>query len=115
MGDLIKQVEVAEPAMRLALQIVRATHPETAVAPAIVRKYVRYGASPRAAQAIILAAKATALLSGRYHAASDDVRSVAPPALTHRIIRSFQGEMEHISVDAIVQEVVGGALSTGAP
>ncbi len=106
MRDLIKQVVVAEPAMRLALRIVHATHPDTAYAPAAVRKYVRYGASPRAAQAIILASKALALLAGRYHAASDDVRRVALPALNHRIIRNFHGEMEQVSSDAIVQAVL---------
>ena len=106
MSDLIKQVLVAEPALQLALRIVRATHPDTADAPAHVKKYVRYGASPRAAQAIILAAKAVALLAGRYHVASDDVRLVVRPALNHRIIRNFHGEMEQISVDAITQSIL---------
>ena len=106
MSDLIKHVEVAEPAMRLALRIVRATHPDTPDAPAAVKKYVRYGASPRAAQAIVMAAKALALLAGRYHAASDDVRRVVLPALNHRIIRNFHGEMEQISTEAIAQSVL---------
>ena len=106
MIDLVKQVEVAEPALRLALRVVRATHPDTADAPPIVKTYVRYGASPRAAQAIVLGAKAMALLAGRYHAASDDVRRVVLPALHHRIIRNFHGEMEQISTGAIVQGVL---------
>lgn len=106
MIELVKQVAVSEPALRLALRIVRATHPDTSDAPTIVKKYVRYGASPRAAQAILFSAKALALLGGRYHAASDDVRRVAMPALNHRIIRNFQGEMEQISVESIVQGVI---------
>jgi MoxR-like ATPase len=106
MSDLIKQVLVADPALQLALRIVRATHPDASEAPAAVKKYVRYGASPRAAQAIILAAKALALLAGRYHASADDVRLIARPALNHRLIRNFQGEMEQISIDAITQGIL---------
>jgi MoxR-like ATPase len=106
MSDLIRQVAVAEPAMRLALRIVLATHPDTPDAPAAVNKYVRHGASPRAAQAIIMASKALALLAGRYHVASDDVRRVVLPALNHRIIRNFHGEMEQISTEAIAQGVL---------
>jgi MoxR-like ATPase len=71
----------------------------------VVKKYVRYGASPRAAQAMILASKALALLAGRYHVAADDVGRVALPALNHRILRNFHAEMEHISTDAIVESV----------
>jgi len=106
MSDLIKQVAVAEPALQLALRIVRATHPDTSDAPSVVKKYVRYGASPRAAQAIILAAKTVALLAGRYHVAVDDVRLVVRPALNHRIIRNFQGEMEQVTVEAITQSIL---------
>jgi MoxR-like ATPase len=106
MRDLIKQVVVADPAMQLALRIVRATHPDTPEATPAVKKYVRYGASPRAAQALILASKALALLAGRYHAAADDVRRVALPALNHRIIRNFHGEMEQISVGSIVDGIL---------
>jgi MoxR-like ATPase len=106
MGDLIKMVKVADPAMRLVLRIVRATHPDTSDAPSAVTKYVRYGASPRAAQAMILAAKALALLAGRYHVATDDVRLVALPALNHRIIRNFHGEMEQVSTETIIGDVL---------
>ena len=104
---LIKQVKIAEPVMRLALRIVGATHPESADAPALVKRYVRYGASPRGAQAMILAAKALALLSERFHVAVDDLRRVAQPALNHRIIRNFHAEMDRVDADAIV----GAALS----
>jgi MoxR-like ATPase len=106
MSDVIRQVAVPEPALQIALRVCRATHPDTSDAPAIVRKYVRYGASPRAAQAMILASKALALLAGRYHVAGADVRTVALPALNHRIIRNFHGEMEQISTEAIVEGVL---------
>jgi MoxR-like ATPase len=102
---LVKQVKVGEPAMDKVLRLVRATHPDSDDAPPLVKKYVRYGASPRAAQAMILASKALALLAGRYHVASEDVSRVALPALNHRILRNFHAEMEHISTDAIVESV----------
>jgi MoxR-like ATPase len=88
------------------LRLVRATHPDVEGAPDVVRKYVKYGASPRAAQAMILAAKALALLDGRYHVAVEDIRSVVLPALSHRIIRNFHGEMEQITTAAIVERTL---------
>ncbi|OFW31512.1 MAG: AAA family ATPase [Acidobacteria bacterium RIFCSPLOWO2_02_FULL_65_29] len=106
MADLIKQVKVAEPAMRLVLRLIQATHPDSTDAPPVVKKYVRYGASPRAAQAMTLAAKGLALLAGRYHVASDDVRQVALPALNHRIILGFQAEMEQVSRESVVRGVL---------
>jgi MoxR-like ATPase len=106
MSDLVKQVAVAEPALRFALNVVRGTHPDTAEASTTVKKYVRFGASPRAAQALILGSKALALLAGRYHVAVEDVRRLVLPALNHRIIRNFHGEMEHVSVAAIIDSVV---------
>jgi MoxR-like ATPase len=106
MTDVIKQVAVSEPALNRVLRIIRATHPGADEAPPIVRKYVQYGASPRAAQAMILAGKALALLDGRYHVAEDDVAQVALPALNHRIIRNFHGEMEQVSTASIVEGIV---------
>jgi MoxR-like ATPase len=106
MSDLIRHVKVSGPAMQLVQRIIRATHPEDDAAPDMVRRYVRYGASPRAAQAMILASKALALLAGRYHAAAEDVRRVALPALCHRLIRNFHGEMEQITTEAIVGRIL---------
>lgn len=109
MMALVKKVKVADPAMRFVLRAVRATHPDAGEAPDIVKKYVKYGASPRAAQAMILAGKALALLDGRYHVAVDDVRAVAPPALNHRLIRNFHGEMEQVRTESIVEGVLASA------
>ena len=106
MTGLVKRVKIAEPITRLALRLVLATHPDGQGAPPLVTKYVRYGASPRAAQAIILASKASALVAGRFHVSADDVRSVAVPALNHRLILNFQGEMDHVAASAIVHEVL---------
>jgi len=109
MTETVKQVAVSEPALDRVLRIIRATHPSAEEAPPVVRKYVQYGASPRAAQAMILAGKALALLDGRYHVAAEDVARVALPALNHRIIRNFHGEMEQVSTAAIVEGIVAAA------
>ena len=110
MAGLIRQVKIGDGVTRLVLQLMRATHPGTPEAPDMVKKYVRYGASPRGAQAMVLAAKALALLDGRYHVAADDVRRVAQPALNHRIIRNFQGEMERITAEAIIDHVLASTV-----
>jgi MoxR-like ATPase len=72
----------------------------------MVKKYVRYGASPRGVQAMILAAKIRALLEGRYAASIDDVRHVTPPALRHRVLLSFEGEAEGIDPDAVIADAL---------
>ena len=105
-SGLIRQVRIADETMRLVLTLVRATHPDVDEAPPEVKQYVRYGASPRAAQAIILAAKAFALVDGRYHVAAEDVRRVAVPALNHRLILNFHGEMERVTATSIVERVL---------
>jgi MoxR-like ATPase len=106
MLDLVRQVKIADDVLRFALRVVRATHPDKGHAPAFVDQYVRYGASPRAAQAIVLAAKALALVDGRYHVAVEDVRRVVPAALNHRIILNFHGEMERITTEAVIAQAL---------
>ena len=103
---VVRQVKIADAVLRYALRVVRATHPEVAEAPAVVKRYVRYGASPRAAQAMVLAAKALALIDGRFHVAVADLRRVAHPALVHRVIRNFHAEMDRVTADAIVADVL---------
>ena len=105
MTSLIREVKIADETMRTVLHIVRATQPDADEAPASVKQYVRYGASPRGAQSIVLAAKAMALAAGRYHASIDEVRRVAVPALNHRLILNFRGEMDHVSPAALVEEI----------
>jgi MoxR-like ATPase len=106
MAGLIRQVKVADEVTRLVLRLVTATHPGGAGAPPEVTQYVRYGSSPRGAQAIILAAKALALIAGRYHVAPEDIRRVAVPALAHRLILNFQGEMDRVESTALVHQVL---------
>ena len=106
---LIREVPVADDVVRVALRLVRATHPDADEAPLRIRQYGRYGASPRAAQALILGAKAHALINRRYHVANDAVRAVAPAALRHRVLVNFQAEMDHVSPDALVADVIAAA------
>jgi len=106
MRDLAREVPIARHVQELAVNIVLATHPDDPRAPDITRRYVRYGASPRAAQALVVAAKIRALLAGRFAASSDDVRHFAAPALRHRLILNFEGDAEGIDPDAIIDAVV---------
>ncbi|HEY6609049.1 MAG TPA: MoxR family ATPase [Candidatus Limnocylindria bacterium] len=106
MQRLARDVPIASHVMAYAIRILRATHPETDGVPEIVRSYVRYGASPRGAQAIVLGAKITALLDGRFNVAYADVQAVAAPALRHRIILNFEGEAEGISTDSVVRSII---------
>ena len=104
---LARQVPAASVVADYAARLTLATHPHGEAAPDLIRQAVRYGASPRAAQALILGGKVTALLEGRYNVALEDVRAVALPALRHRIILSFEGQAEGISPDDVVATVLG--------
>jgi MoxR-like ATPase len=78
----------------------------------MVRQYIRYGASPRGAQALILGAKISALLNGRYNVSFDDVKSVAPAALRHRLLLNFEGLAEGVTPDAIVDDLLKGVTTS---
>ncbi len=109
---LTRDVACAEPALRYAASLARATRPDDPSATPLVRRYVRWGAGPRAGQALILGAKANALLSGRLHVAPEDIRRVAPPVLRHRVLPNFAAEGEGITADRIVEDVLA---SVGEP
>jgi len=111
MGALARQVPVASPVADYAARLTMATHPEAEGAPDVVRQYVRYGASPRGAQALILGGKVTALLAGRYNVALEDLRAIAPAALRHRILLNFEGQAEGVSADDVVQQVLKSAAN----
>ncbi len=106
MGDLAREVPVASHINEYAVQLLLATHPDQSLAPESVRRFVRYGSSPRGAQAMVLAGKIRALLSERLAVAHEDIRAVAYPALRHRIILNFEGEAERITQDDIVSDVI---------
>ncbi|MEM9411062.1 MAG: MoxR family ATPase, partial [Planctomycetota bacterium] len=106
MGQLLRQVPIDQQIQSHLVRVVRATHPNDKNAPEEVKKYVRYGSSPRGAQAILTASRARALLDGRFHVASEDINAMALPALRHRILLSFEGEAEGQSTDAVVDSVI---------
>jgi MoxR-like ATPase len=103
---LTREIPASEPALRYAASIARATRPDNPAAPELVRRSVRWGAGPRAGQALILGAKAHALLGGRVAVAPDDIRRVAHPVLRHRVLPSFAAEAEGITVERVIDEVL---------
>ncbi len=103
---LVRQVPVAESVNRYAVDLVRATRPTEAIAPDVVKRYVNFGASVRATMFLNLAAKASALLEGRYHVTKDDVRSMALPVLRHRVLCNYFAESDNMSVDNVLTEML---------
>lgn len=106
MGRLARQVPVASHVSDYVVRLVLATHPDNARATPMVKRYVRYGVSPRGAQAIILGAKIRALMEGRLNVAFDDVRSVALQALRHRIILNFEAEAGGTTTDDVLKALL---------
>jgi MoxR-like ATPase len=105
-GRAIRQMPVAEFVQRYAVQLVFATHPEAKNAPAVVRRFVKYGASPRAAQALVLVGKFFALLDGRLHVSIADVHKAAVPCLRHRLIRNFDAIADDVTTDDVIMQVM---------
>jgi MoxR-like ATPase len=103
---LCRDIVVAEPVLAYAARLVSASSPESVRATPLVKRAVRYGAGVRGAQALILGAKAVALLQGRAHVGFEDVKKTALSVLRHRILRSFEGEADGIQTDAVIQELV---------
>src|SRR5262245_43012887 len=101
--ELVREVPIAAHVRDLASLIVLASHPQWERAPEVTRRFVRYGASPRGAQALVLGAKVRALSHGRYNVSVEDLRAMAQPALRHRLLLNFDGEAEGIDVDALIE------------
>lgn len=106
MRSLVKDIPMAGPVREFALKIVLATHPETNYASDMAKRYVTCGASPRAAQAIILASKARALMQGRLNVAFEDVEFVAYPALRHRLVLNFDAVADAIAADTVIADIL---------
>jgi MoxR-like ATPase len=102
----VRQALIAPPVLDYAVRLTLATVPNGEFAPDATNKWVRFGSSPRGAQALVLAAKIRGLLDGRYHASFEDVQAVALPALRHRIILNFEAEAENINTDKVVQTIL---------
>ncbi len=103
---LVRQVVVAEEVARYAVRLVDATRPGQPASADFVKKYVKWGAGLRASQAIVLGAKARALMHGRYHVSVADVRAMALPALRHRVVTNFYAESEQVSADTVVSRLL---------
>ena len=108
---LVRRVPVAEAVMRYALSLTRTSRPKSAQAPDSVKKYVAFGASVRAAQYLVLGAKARALTSGRYHVSFDDIRALAHPVLRHRVLTNFRAESEGITSDSIIDDLLSAVVT----
>jgi MoxR-like ATPase len=112
MGNLALNTPVATHVTDYVARLVVATHPETPDAPDVVRQYVRYGASPRGAQSLIVGGKLHALLEGRFNVSFEDIQAVAPAALRHRLLLNFEGLAEGVSADMIVADVLKSVVKT---
>jgi MoxR-like ATPase len=106
---VVRRVPVADAVARYAVKLVRLSRPSGQGAPDFVKQWVSYGASVRAAQALILGAKARALLQGRSHVSFDDVRALARPVLRHRILLNFQAQSEKVTTDQLVEKLLAAA------
>jgi MoxR-like ATPase len=106
MRHVARSVAIARPVQAYAIRLTLGSHPDSPYATPLVKRYVRYGASPRAAQALVLAGKIQALNRGQAFASIDDIRAVALAALRHRLLLNFEGEADEVSTDTIVNELL---------
>ena len=103
---LVRRVPVADPVLRYALAIVRASRPKSPTCPETIKKWVAFGASVRAAQYLVLGGKARALTSGRYHVSFEDIRALAHPVLRHRVLTNFHAQSEGVTSDDLVDRLI---------
>ena len=106
MGELARQIPIASHLSDYVARLIVSTHPESEDAPPMVNRFVRYGASPRGGQALVLGAKILALVAGRYNVAYEDIQAIAPAALRHRLLLNFEGQAEGVHPDAIIEELL---------
>jgi MoxR-like ATPase len=106
--DVVRKVPIAEDIVRMAVKLAAASRPKTKAAPDFVNQFVSWGAGTRAAQYLVLGAKARALLQGRSHVTEDDIKSLAVPVLRHRILVNYRAEAEGVNVENIVERLLAG-------
>lgn len=106
MRKIIREVPIAKPVQEYALRVVLSTHPEIEGAPEGTKKYIRFGASPRAAQAIITASRARAVMEGRYNVSFEDIKYVAYPSLRHRFFLNFDAVADGVTTDALIGQLL---------
>jgi MoxR-like ATPase len=106
-------VLVAGPVQDYAIRLLLATHPQGEFATADTNRFLRAGASPRGAQALILASKVRALLDGRYNVSFEDVRKVYFPAMRHRVLLNFEAQAENVSTDTVLAAIANDVAEKG--
>ena len=106
MQGLVREVPIAKHVQDYAVRLLQATHPTEKTSLDAVRRFVKFGSSPRGAQALLLAAKIRALFDGRFAAGLDDVKAAALPALRHRVLLNFEGEAEGVKTDDLLNEIL---------
>ncbi len=104
--ELVRKVPVSDPVLRYALDLARTTRPSENGCPDFIKRWVSYGASVRAAQYLILGAKARALMNGSYHVNLEDIRALAHPVLRHRILTNFHAESEQVTTDSLIDKLL---------
>lgn len=112
MTRMAREIPIAAEVRRYGIALVLGTHPDHELASPLVKRFVRYGSSPRGAQSLILSAKIRAILDGRYHVARDDLRAAAASVLRHRMILNFEGQADGIATDAIVADLIANVKET---
>ena len=112
--ELVRRVPCADHVARYAMRLTRATRVEQGEVPRVVKEYVTWGAGPRASQHLVLAGKARAILKGRFHVSSEDIRAVAHPVLRHRILTNFNAEADGVSSDVVVDQLIRDVPLEGA-
>jgi MoxR-like ATPase len=103
---LVRRVPVADPVLRYSLALVRASRPKSPTCPESIKKWIAFGGSVRAAQYLVLAGKARALTSGRYHVSFEDIRALAHPVLRHRVLTNFHAQSEGVTTDTLVDRLL---------
>jgi MoxR-like ATPase len=104
--QLVRQVPISEDVVRYAVDFVRATRPRDPLAPEVIRKYVNYGASVRATQFLVMAAKARALMNNRFHVTIEDLQALILPVLRHRVLANFHAESDGLTVDDVLRKLL---------
>ena len=106
MSQIARTIPISEEVRRYGIALVLATHPDHELVAEPTKKYVRFGASPRGIQALILGAKIRAILDERFHVAREDLRAMAKPVLRHRLILNFEGQAEGVSTDDVIDKIL---------
>ncbi len=104
--ELVRKVPVSNAVLQYAVTLVRTSRPSVNGSPDFIERWVSYGASVRAAQYLVLGAKARALVRGRYHVTVDDIRALAHPVLRHRILKNFHAESERVTTDTLIDRLL---------